>query len=401
MANKSVYIVQSGTNNYLIPALGFNKLATDIVTPGVVGAIFNTSGVAPATGSFAVNAQGSPNMTVAVSAGSAYVNATPTSGTAQKVAVSMDASENVTIAANATGSTRYDFVYIYVDPDKMNNPAVDGLDAVTLITQRSTTQTVDSNGAPANATLIAEVTVANGASSIANASIADRRLICNDDIDGWKNANETWTYASATTITVPAGAAFKYSIGDKIRFIQSGSTKYMYVTGVASTLLTVSGGTDYTVANAAIGSPCYSKHVDPVGFPTWFNYTPAFVNLSVGNGTLTAAFKLTGKAVQFYSLLIWGSTTSISGNVEYTLPLTSISYPGSVNTFPVGQVVCLDSGVATYAGVATWNTTTTVKLRPGVASTANLTLAGAVTSTVPFTWGTADEMHVTGEYRIA
>ena len=40
-------------------------------------------------------------------------------------------------------------------------------------------------------------------------------------IDGWISADETWAYASATTITVPAGATSKYSAGDKIKLNQS------------------------------------------------------------------------------------------------------------------------------------------------------------------------------------
>jgi len=176
MATKTASVIQSGTSNYLTPAESFNVVATDLVTPGVVDAITATSGVAPTTGSFAVNAQGSPNMTVAVSAGQAYVNATPTGGTAQNIRVKLAASENVTIAANSTGGTRYDWVYIKVDPDKLNNPAADGTDVVTLITQRSTTLATDSNGTPANALAIATVTVTNGAVSIANADITDRRV---------------------------------------------------------------------------------------------------------------------------------------------------------------------------------------------------------------------------------
>lgn len=175
MANKYAGVIQSGVNNYLTSATTLNGLQTDLVAAGVVGAITSTAGVAPTTGSFAVNAQGSPNMTVAVSGGQAYVTATPTGGSSQRIRVTSDASENVTISANATGGTRYDWVYIKVDADKLNNPSVSGTDVVTFITQRSTTLATDSNGTPANSYAIATVTVINGASSIANSDITDRR----------------------------------------------------------------------------------------------------------------------------------------------------------------------------------------------------------------------------------
>ena len=92
------------------------------------------------------------------------------------------------------------------------------------------------------------------------------------DVDGWVGANETWTYASATTITVPSGAASTYQKGDKIKLTQT-TVKYFYIVGVADTVLTVTGGTDYTVANAAISLNYYSKVENPQGFPGWFDVT--------------------------------------------------------------------------------------------------------------------------------
>lgn len=89
---------------------------------------------------------------------------------------------------------------------------------------------------------------------------------------GWLGAAETWTYASFAstvgTITVPSDATTKYSAGMKIRISQStGGTKYGIITKVASTLLTVYFGTDYTLNNEAISSPCYSVQKSPYGFP--------------------------------------------------------------------------------------------------------------------------------------
>lgn len=268
MATKTAAVIQSGTSNYLTPAESFNVVATDLIIQGVAGSIGNTSGVAPSTGSFAVNAQGSPNMTVAVTAGQAYVNATPTSGNAQAIRVKLASSENVTIAANATGGTRYDFVYIKVDADKLNNPAADGTDVVTLVTQRSTTTNSDSNGALANGLLIAVVTVTNGASAINNADIADCRM----PITGasWQSANETWIYSSADSptfvVTVPSDATGKYTVGMKVRLWQ-GSWKFFIITAVSATTITLYGGTDYTLTSAGISNPMYSAQKSPIGFP--------------------------------------------------------------------------------------------------------------------------------------
>lgn len=391
MATKTASVIQSGTSNYLTPAEAFNVVATDTLTPGIVGSYTSTSGVAPTTGSFAVNAQGSPNMTVAVSAGTAYVNATPTSGTAQNIRVKLASSENVTIAANSTGGTRYDFVYIKVDADKLNNPAADGTDVVTLTTQRSTTSTVDSNGALANALCIAIVTVTNGAVSIANADISDYRISCNET-DGWRSANETWTYASATTITIPSGGTGKYSVGDKVRIYQANTTKYFYIVTVADALLTITGGSDYTLTNSTINNPCTSRRVTPVGFPRYFNYAATLTNITEGSGTKVAKFTFNGKDVHFWGYFTLGAGSAMGTSPTVSLPITadSASIVASEN-FAYGTFKFQDTGSATYFGFAHLDSTTATS--PAALGAAGTYVNNAGTSaTVPFTWGTGDKI---------
>lgn len=92
--------------------------------------------------------------------------------------------------------------------------------------------------------------------------------------DGWMPAEETWTYSSwdstvyTGVITVPSGAAGKYSVGMRIKISQStGGTKYGIITKVADTALTVFFGTDYTLNNETITNPYYSTQKAPLGFP--------------------------------------------------------------------------------------------------------------------------------------
>lgn len=102
--------------------------------------------------------------------------------------------------------------------------------------------------------------------------------------DGWQRANETWTYASASTITVPSGAASRYQKGDRVKWTQT-TVKYGVIVTVADTLLTIAVNTDYTVANAAITANYYSHQANPLGYPTWFTYTPNFNTGSFDNGS--------------------------------------------------------------------------------------------------------------------
>ncbi len=289
MANKSASVIQSGTNNYLTPAESFNVVATDLFTAGVIGTIAATSGVAPTTGSFAVNAQGSPNMSVAVTAGTAYVNATPTGGTAQNIRVKLAASENVTIPANSTGGTRYDWVYIKVDADKLNNPAADGTDVVTLITQRSTTLATDSNGTPANALAIATVTVTNGAVSIANADITDRRV--NIGISALTN-NVILGNNLATS-------AIKLGYTQITSSFNTTSATAVQVTGLTSTVTIPPGGRGVKIT--AFSQSLTNTGTNFNGISIWDGTVGSGTQLTEAGSGLTATTSAPGTAIAFHT----------------------------------------------------------------------------------------------------
>ncbi len=214
-------------------------------------------------------------------------------------------------------------------------------------------------------------------------------------IDGWISANETWTYASATTITVPAGAASVYQKGDKIKLTQT-TVKYFYITTVADTLLTVTGGSDYTVANAAITLNYYSHVENPLGFPDWFAYTPT----GPTNTTLTGRFNLKGKTA---SCKIKGVLTGTPNWTTLTsLPITaSANMPGvSAQFFEIcGFGGYFDDGIANRAnGIGV-----KVEANASVIVLVDTDSAGnrvAVSTTVPITWATGDQWWANFSYEI-
>lgn len=201
-------VLTGGTNSYATTSEDINALATDILSQGVVGTIGNTSGVAPATGALAVNAQGTPDMTVAVTAGKAWVTVTPTSQGSQKLRANI-AAQNATIAANSTGGTRYDWIYVAMSASGAANPAVDGTGVASITVSRSTSISTDNGTPPTYGYNIAKVTVANGATSITNGNIADMRsaitVASNSAADGW-------TTAEATPATVTGLGNRSYSL---------------------------------------------------------------------------------------------------------------------------------------------------------------------------------------------
>jgi hypothetical protein len=147
--------------------------------------------------------------------------------------------------------------------------------------------------------------------------------------DGWIDADESWAFASATTITVPSDATLKYQIGDKIRFTQDATTKYFYVVGVTATVLTVTAGTDYTVTASAITVPFYSHTLSPLGFPQYFNYTPTFTGFSAVPATPSAQFCLVGKLVTL--IISTGNGTSNATDFTATLPISMAVPPNTLS----------------------------------------------------------------------
>jgi len=203
--------------------------------------------------------------------------------------------------------------------------------------------------------------------------------------DGWIKVPDTWAYASATTITVPSGAATLYRVGDKIKLTQT-TAKYFYVTIVADTLLTVNGGSDYTVANAAITLPFYSHTETPIGFPKYFNYAVTLASTgtgaTVGNGTLTGRFKLVAATASVIINLTFGSTTAFGTGAPYFTP------PIQELTAQAVSANGEDNGTAPFSMAARVTSN-----RIYIYYTNNY-----VNATNPFTWTTSDMLMVSGEY---
>jgi len=150
--------------------------------------------------------------------------------------------------------------------------------------------------------------------------------------DGWTtDSGTTWTYASATTINVADGTLFVK--GTRIKLTQT-TAKYFVVTGISGNVITVTGGTDYTVANAAITTQQYSHQASPVGYPGYFNYTPTVTS---GTGSITTLASVAGRFFVIGRMCVTNLYFSITTNgtaatdLRPTLPITSTGGGGSSN----------------------------------------------------------------------
>lgn len=94
-------------------------------------------------------------------------------------------------------------------------------------------------------------------------------------LGGWTSSTGTWTYVSANAPTFIASALGDMttilSPGMRIKLTQT-TTKYFIIVAIGAfsagnTPVTLYGGTDYTLTNAAITNPFYSSAKAPFGFP--------------------------------------------------------------------------------------------------------------------------------------
>jgi hypothetical protein len=192
----------------------------------------------------------------------------------------------------------------------------------------------------------AVVTAGLADDAVTEAKVADGFL---HGSDGYIDATDTWVYASATTFTI-AGVdrTAMFPKGTKLRLTQT-TDKYFYVTGStfgANTTVTVNGGSDYSLANAAITSPRYSYMEAPQGFPQWFNHSPT--NTGWSSTTVNVfKFRISGNSCTIATAI---SGTSNATTASSTLPVTAATV---ANLRWFGQNPLTDNGAVQAAiGIA-------------------------------------------------
>lgn len=114
----------------------------------------------------------------------------------------------------------------------------------------------------------------------------------------------------------------------------------------------------------------------------WLAYTPTITGVTVGNGSLTGRWAMTGKTVTGTLMFTAGSTSSYSGTFDFTLPTAAASWY-SGDYMPIGHgAVHNGTGATRRLTQLVWNTSTTARMFLE-------TTSGFVTSAAPFTFGTA------------
>lgn len=257
---------------------------------------------------------------------------------------------------------------------------------------------VEHNQDGTHADVTAETLAVSGATTLTGALTVK-------SYDGWINTADTWTYASATTFTI-AGVdrTAQFPVGTKIKLTQT-TAKYFYVTASAfgtDTTVTITGGSDYSLANAAITSPALSYDATPQGFPQRFAFTPSWTNLTTGNGTNVGYFSMQGRQVTVKQLFTFGSTSAMGTAPRFALPIApNTDALSSIVSGFAGTANINDATGSTYPSLALYSSASSGSCLIRIMA-ADVTSAShrEITATVPFTWTTSDTVQSYFTYEV-
>ena len=205
---------------------------------------------------------------------------------------------------------------------------------------------------------------------------------------------------SSTRPTAPYEGQHIYETDTDIEYVWNGSAWVVNYVSAASpaftgtpTAPTATAGTNTTqLATTAF----VTAGIAAVGVST--SFTPSITNLTIGNGTRSGTYVQVNKTVYFQTKVTFGSTTTLTGNADLTLPVA----PVGVSTFDAINVTCnfvKNSPTAIYLGYAII-VGSTIRV---LATLTNSTYAvqSDIGATVPFTWGTGDVISIAGNYQVA
>lgn len=125
----------------------------------------------------------------------------------------------------------------------------------------------------------------------------------------------------------------------------------------------------------------------------WTSWTPTWTNLSVGNGTVSALYYRAGRLIVWKLKLTFGSTTSVSGAIRFSLPVaasTGVEFDNTFGTF-------VDATGSRHFSISQ-SISTTVLQANMVNSVGGYVVQVVTSSTEPFTWTTNDQIFYSGSY---
>ncbi len=158
---------------------------------------------------------------------------------------------------------------------------------------------------------------------------------------GWMTMPETCTYVGAQSFSVVGDRTAAYTKGRRVRWYQSVSARYEVISGSSysapNTTVTILTSFEYSFSAAAISALALSDLDNPLGWPDWFTWLPAYS----GSGSMTftsvttqqARYRVTGRTVHFI-LRASGTTGGATNNdLRATLPVPAVAVTGQYCPF--------------------------------------------------------------------
>ena len=127
------------------------------------------------------------------------------------------------------------------------------------------------------------------------------------------------------------------------------------------------------------------------------SFTPTWSGLTVGNGTLTYATYVRVQNLVFMQVtFVLGSTSSVTGNISVTAPVT----PATLGQNAIGEGLIADVSTGVLYTTISSMASGEIQVFPINAAGTYATTAQA-SATIPMTWATGDVITFCGTYRVA
>jgi hypothetical protein len=334
------YVLQNRTDH---PAEAFRRaLHAAVPAPGVGG-----------VGDLAVAQNGTPNMSVNVAAGDAFVACYNALDGVYHLF--NDGTVNVAVTTAHATLPRRDLVVLRVRDQEQTGASNDA--AIVVLAGTPAASPADP-AIPADGSylVLARIAVGAAVTTIVNANLTDLR-----------------PFAAALGAPRICTSATRPSTPNQGDTIWETDTK---------TLLAYSG----------------TAWEDVLATGAWLTYSPNWTAVTtspvLGNGTISGWYRRVGKTVHFRILLTMGSTTTYgSGGFGFSLPVASIAQPSPIGG-AIGNAALYDLSAPTrnFRHVY-WAGTNVVRIADD---------SGALAAnTVPWTWANGDQIAIHGTYEAA
>lgn len=227
------------------------------------------------------------------------------------------------------------------------------------------------------------------------------------DVSALAVANNLSDVGSATTsrTNLGLGGAATLNVGTTTSTVAAGDDSRITGAVQASTVTTkgdlLVATASGTIARVGVGSDTQVLTADSTqtagvkwaaaggSSGSWTTYTPTLAVGTLGNGTLYGAYYKTGTVCTVRVTFLWGSTTSISGNISINLPFTAqtiVPAPPTVPYMWVGSAFAWVNTSNNRAGI------TAVQNGAGTFEASSDNIASLWKNNAPITWASGDHI---------